>query len=264
VRWRRVVLACGAALPIERALRFTLIAAFFNQVLPSTVGGDAARIWLLARAGAGWSKATYSVLLDRFVGVLMLAAAVTGGLYWSLGMIEDPIGRAALVVIGLGSLGGGAAFMALARWQWLSGARLLRHLPEMARLARRILFSRAFGPPVVGLSLLIHALTAATAWSMARAVAAPFGFFDAFLLVLPVVLIATVPISIAGWGVRESALVLAFSYAGLPGADGLIIAVLLGLALAAVGIAGGAVWLADPSAMRVQAVLATKPPHDAP
>jgi hypothetical protein len=79
-----------------------------------------------------------------------------------------------------------------------------------------------------------------------------------------VVLIATVPISIAGWGVRESALVLAFSYAGLPGADGLIIAVLLGLALAAVGIAGGAVWLADPSAMRVQAVLATKPPHDAP
>ena len=40
---------CGAAMPQPQAVRFGLIAAFFNQVLPSTVGGDAARI-VLARA----------------------------------------------------------------------------------------------------------------------------------------------------------------------------------------------------------------------
>ena len=57
IRWQRVALACGAALPPGQALRFNLIASFFNQVLPSTIGGDAARIWLLARAGAGWMKA---------------------------------------------------------------------------------------------------------------------------------------------------------------------------------------------------------------
>ena len=53
VRWREVALACGAALAPRQALRFNLIASFFNQGLPSTVGGDAARIWLLARTGAG-------------------------------------------------------------------------------------------------------------------------------------------------------------------------------------------------------------------
>ena len=76
IRWREVALACGAALAPRQALRFNLIASFFNQGLPSTVGGDAARIWLLARTGAGWWKATCSVLLDRFIGVLALTTLV--------------------------------------------------------------------------------------------------------------------------------------------------------------------------------------------
>src|SRR5262245_62043588 len=83
VRWQRIAGLCGAAMPQPQALRFNMIAAFFNQVLPSTVGGDAARIVLAARAGNGWGKAAYSVLLDRFIGVLALAMVVTGGLYWS-------------------------------------------------------------------------------------------------------------------------------------------------------------------------------------
>ena len=53
---------------------------------------------------------------------------------------------------------------------------------------------------------------------------------------------STIPISIAGWGVRESALVLAFFYAGLPESDGLLVSVLMGGAMFAVGILGGLVW----------------------
>src|SRR5262245_34097077 len=83
IRWQRIASLCGATMPQGQALRFTMIAGFFNQVLPSTVGGDAARIVLAARAGNGWRKATYSVLLDRFIGVLALAMVVTVGLPWS-------------------------------------------------------------------------------------------------------------------------------------------------------------------------------------
>ena len=89
IRWREVALACGAALAPRQALRFNLIASFFNQGLPSTVGGDAARIWLLARTGAGWWKATCSVLLDRFIGVLALTTLVAVSLYWSFGLIQE-------------------------------------------------------------------------------------------------------------------------------------------------------------------------------
>ena len=263
-RWQRIVLVCGAALPPLQAFRFYLIAAFFNQVLPSTVGGDAARIWLLAGAGAGWWKATYSVLLDRFVGLLTLATLVTAGLYWSFALIENPVGRLVLLVIGLGSLAGGVAFLALGMWRLLEQWSLTRRLAEMAVLARQILFSRRTGLLIVVSSLLIHLLTVLIAWSLAQAVAANFGFLQAFLLVLPVILIATIPISIAGWGVRESALVLAFSYAGLPESDGLIISVLLGGVLFVTGIVGGVVWLASPEGLRISAAWQSEQPPPRP
>src|SRR5688572_1498284 len=62
LRWRAIIVRTGSDIPVLRAFRFMLIGGFFNQTLPSTVGGDAARIWLLARDGAGWAKAMYSVL----------------------------------------------------------------------------------------------------------------------------------------------------------------------------------------------------------
>jgi uncharacterized membrane protein YbhN (UPF0104 family) len=243
IRWQRVALTCGAALPPGQAFRFNLIASFFNQVLPSTIGGDAARIWLLARAGAGWKKATYAVLLDRFIGVLALTAMVAVGLYWSLGLIKNPAGQLMLVVIGLGGLAAGAAFLLLGHWRQLDRWRLTRRLAEMAVLARQMLLSRSSGPPIVILSLLIQVMTALIAWSLARAVAAQFEFVHALLLVLPVMLIATIPVSIAGWGMREGAMVLAFSYAGLAEVDGLIVSVLIGAVMLAVGVTGGLVWL---------------------
>src|SRR4029079_8442911 len=113
----------------------------------------------------------------------------------------------------------------------------------------RIFTAGAPSIQIVALSLIIHAMTAAIAWSAGRAVASPLGYVDAFLLVLPVILISTVPISIAGWGVRESALVLAFSYAGLAEVDGLLVSVLLGAVMLAVGVVGGLTWMASPDNM---------------
>ena len=62
-------------------------------------------------------------------------------------------------------------------------------------------------------------------------------------LVLPVVLISIVPISVAGWGAREGAMVAAFAYAGLPQSDGLIISLLFGALYLIFGAAGGVVWV---------------------
>ncbi len=252
IRWLRIVLACGVPLSVPQALRVNMIATFFNQVLPSTVGGDAARILMLARAGAGWRKATNSVLIDRFIGVLVLALLVAGGQYWSFTLIPDPLPRLVLLLVGLGSIAGAVFFLLLGSWHWLQRWQVTRYLADLSILARKILFSRAVSPEILLLSLLIHFMTVATAWSLAHAVAARLGFLDAFLLVLPVVLIATIPVSIGGWGVREAALVLAFSYAGLPQGDGLVISVLLGVVMFAVGIVGGAVWLISPKAARLR------------
>ena len=83
-RWREIATVCGANLAFISALQINFIATFFNQVLPSTVGGDSARIWLFARKGAGWASATYSVLIDRIAGVFVLALIVITCLPWTL------------------------------------------------------------------------------------------------------------------------------------------------------------------------------------
>ena len=59
----------------------------------------------------------------------------------------------------------------------------------------------------------------------------------------PVLLIATVPVSIAGWGVRESSMIVAFAYAGLVQSDGLTLSILFGAASFIVGMAGGIIWI---------------------
>jgi len=247
IRWRHVAAQCEADLPLGHAFRFNLIAMFFNQVLPSTVGGDAARIWLFARDSAGWSKATYSVLLDRFIGMLALAILVTACLPWALQLIHSRVGQTALLVIGIGSIAAAACFIGTSflRWNWLKRWALFRHVIQLATTARHILFSGRIIGFVMPLSLLIHVIAAAIAWCVAEAISAPFPFWLALLLLPPVMLIATVPISIAGWGVREKSLVLAFAYAGLSETDGFLISVLFGATMFVVGIIGGAVWLAS-------------------
>lgn len=246
-RWREIVAVCGARLHLTAALQYSFIGVFFSQVLPSTVGGDAARIWLMARGGAGWPTASYSVLIDEVVGVTVLAVLVVACLPWTLDLVRDSAAGAAVALLGFGALAGTMAFLALGvmprrvmeKW-WVS-----RHLAVASRLAWCLCRSASAGTQTAALSFVIQLTTVIVAWGAAMAAHASVGFSELTFLVLPVTLIATIPISIAGWGVRESAMVLAFSHAGLAASDGLIISILLGLTNFTVGAIGGIVWIAS-------------------
>lgn len=243
LRWQKLVIRCGAGLPLAQAFRYSMIATFFNQTLPSSVGGDAMRIWLVGKR-ANWRIATYSVLLDRVVGIVALATIVVACLPWTFALIRNPVGRSALLMIGLGCIGASLIFVGLAsqRLRVLQRWSLTRHLAAAAAIALALLHSPRALIPIFGLSFVIHLLTALAAWSAARAVNADLPLLYSVFLVLPVVLIAVVPISIAGWGVREGAMVAAFGYAGLPPSDGLLVSLLFGAGYLVVGALGGLVW----------------------
>lgn len=244
VRWQQLVARCGGEFGFARLFRIEMIGAFFNQTLPSSVGGDAMRIWLLGKQ-TNWRVASYSVLLDRVIGLVALASVVVICLPWSFDLVKDPVGRAALLVVGLGSIGGGLVFLALS-WEQLNILQRwapTRHLAATAAVATGILRTPRVMAPIFLLSMLIHLLTVVVAWSAARSVGANLSLLDSLLLVLPVALISVVPISIAGWGVREGAMVAAFAYAGLPQSDGLLVSILLGISYLLLGALGGVVWI---------------------
>jgi glycosyltransferase 2 family protein len=58
-----------------------------------------------------------------------------------------------------------------------------------------------------------------------------------------VMLITMLPISIAGWGVREATMGLAFGYAGLATTEGVNVSLLFGAVSFIVGAFGGLVWI---------------------
>ena len=251
LRWQTIAAHCGVRLPARVILRINFIAQFFNQVLPSTVGGDAARVWWLAREGGGWRGATYSVLIDRIVGVVALAIIVIACLPWTLTLLTDPVARAALLLIGCGAVAGTVVFIVIGilRWPLLSRWAPLRHLVEISRTAWRLCRSQPAATAIFVMSFAIHLLTIVAVWCMVQSVAASASFALLLFLIPPVILIATVPISIAGWGVREGSMIAAFSYAGLAQGDGLIVSVLMGLTGFVIGATGGVLWIASDARM---------------
>jgi hypothetical protein len=247
-RWAWIATRLGAPLPRGRAIRFTAIAAFFNQALPSTVGGDAMRVWLLGRAERHWKLAIYSVVVDRVVGVGFLAVVVAACLPWSLDLIAAPEGRAAVFAIGLGGVAGlvvGLALGFVRPGERLARLRLVRFAFEIAAAARRVLIDRRRGIGIALVSILIHLLTVAAAWCLARAIAITPNALNMLILIPPVMLISMIPVSIGGWGIREGAMVVAFGYAGIEPSQALAVSVLLGASTLVIGIVGGAIWLSE-------------------
>ncbi|MDE2378229.1 lysylphosphatidylglycerol synthase transmembrane domain-containing protein [Bradyrhizobium sp.] len=245
LRWREISAECGAPLELGRAMRYNVIGTFFNQTLPSAIGGDAVRLWLVARAGAGWRKATYSIFVDRAIGLIALAVVIVASLPWSFRLITDAHGRSALLLLDLAALAGGIGFLVVGalNWPWLKSWWATHHVHACAVIANRVIFGRTHGPKVAVLSLLVHVLAVVIAWCVIQSIAAPVDFGQIFLLIPPVMLITMMPISIAGWGLREATMGLAFGFAGLATNEGVNISLLFGAVMFIVGAFGGLVWI---------------------
>jgi uncharacterized membrane protein YbhN (UPF0104 family) len=245
LRWCSISAGSGAPLTTIRAMRYNMIGAFFNQTLPSSIGGDAMRLWLLARAGAGWRAATYSVFVDRAIGLIALAILILFTLPWSLQLIADPEGRLGLVLLESAALGAGMVFLGLhlLPFELLTRIWATRHFHACSQIASRVLVRGNGGPMLALVSLAIHVLAVVIAWCVARAIAAPVDFTQLLQLVPPVMLITMIPVSIAGWGLREASMGLAFGYAGLDPSDGVAVSLLFGAVYFVIGGLGGLVWI---------------------
>jgi len=245
LRWREISTASGAPLGTSQAFRYNMIGAFFNQTLPSTIGGDAMRLWLVKQTGAGWRAASYSVLVDRAIGLIALAVIVIASLPWSYDLVGSQRGRYALLLVDIGALGASLGFLVLGRlsWGWLKTFWPTKHVHACSVIANKVIFSTRSGPKIAVLSLLIHVMAVVIAWCAVRSIAAPAAFQQLFLLVPPIMLITMLPISIAGWGVREASMMVAFGYAGLAQTDGTVVSLLFGATFFIVGAIGGLVWI---------------------
>lgn len=242
LRWRSILRHCQVRFPVSQAIAVTWASWFFSQALPSTVGGDAYRIWFANRRGADLVRATGSVVLDRFSAVIALLILLLVTLPWWTRSFES---RSLLAGLGVLTVAIGVACALVLVAEKHPNRFLPQFLREpVARLSRMAIdaFRGLDALRIIGLAASIHLGTAVTVWLLARSIAAPVDFVQVLVLMPVVLMISTVPISIAGWGIREGAMVAVFGLAGMPSDYALSLSVLYGLSLLVASLPGGISW----------------------
>jgi uncharacterized membrane protein YbhN (UPF0104 family) len=232
LRWRFTAARLGLHIPFGEAFREYYVSSLANQLLPSGIAGDALRaarhgVRLGAEhAGLSWR----AVLIERVAGqlVMMLCALLSAPL-WLEGRWFLPVGGALVLVVAVAL---GAIRLASERG-WLPGfARLVLGDAVKALFEPRALLAQ------LGTSLLTIVSCIAMFGCCARALSAPLGLPD-LVRIAPLVLAAmTLPVSFAGWGIRELASSALYSAGGLDPAVGAATSILYG-ALSLVGATPG-------------------------
>ena len=110
-RWRLLLQAAGVQVPFRHVVRQYFVGIFVNNFLPSTVGGDVAKVYYLGDR-YGYRTVTASVAIDRALGVGVLAALAASALADQSGRSGASDGGAARV---RGGCGARVGFLVLTR-----------------------------------------------------------------------------------------------------------------------------------------------------
>ena len=227
LRWVVLLRARGTRLPWWRALQINLIGNFFNNFLPSTIGGDIVRAHRLSALKGKMADSVASVVIERALGLLALAIIATFGCVFFYSLARGTGAITALVVVWCVVGAAALVFYTSNTWQ-----RLIRRFikpKENGRLKVVTTKLNSLHDSAAGFRSSPRALVLALAFSilakivtatmvaaaLAQAVGADVktGYFIVFGPIRQCIMM--IPISIQGIGVREASAVFFYTKAGM-------------------------------------------------
>ena len=250
-RWR-VLLAVQGIRPRFSYLYWSfMIGVFFNQLLPTTIGGDVARYQYTAAGGRG--AALSAVLLDRVFGTVSLMVFAMAGLALALVHGDETLPQgllrpvAALLVVGL-------LILVFAFLLPGPASSLLRRAVLMLPRGGRGPFEKLLGAfaafrgrhyvafAALGWSLVLQCVVVGHYYlaGLALGIDVPL---SAYVFIVPLATVVTaLPISINGIGVREGILGYLLGLYGVDPSTSLVFAWVLYAMLLGQGLLGGVVF----------------------
>ncbi|MCI0562073.1 MAG: flippase-like domain-containing protein [Nitrososphaera sp.] len=244
LRWYMVAAAIGALLGYREVISFTFMGVFFNQVLPTSFGGDAVRIWRAYRDGVSLTGAINSVVLERISGTIVLFLLGSLSVLFLQDHITDPALRAGFVAALPIALIALAVLMFADRIPFLpTSIRRVVQNAQFAADSRRVFFDKSTMSILFVASLVSHFLAAIAAYVIASGLELTLPVWEFIPYMFLVSIVVLLPVSVAGWGVRESAMVIILGFAGVVPEKAFAISVLLGIIMLIAGFPGGVLWL---------------------
>jgi uncharacterized protein (TIRG00374 family) len=243
IRLQKILSLLGTKVQLSTAVDAVFVGVFFSQTFISFIGGDAMRVWRIASHRISISVGARAVLLDRVSGFVALVALILLTLPFAFRIVADRamrIGIGAAVAMGVVASTG---FLSMSRLpesfrRW----RVVRLLMDVAAQLLAIAKSPRDTGVVLGASFAVQILNPIAIYALALGLGVDANLIDFLVLVPPVLLLALLPISFAGWGVREGAMVVALGLVGISPEQSIAVSVCFGLALIVVGLPGGVLW----------------------
>jgi len=243
-RWWIILRALSRPAPIAWLWRLNWVGAYFNQVLPGSVSGDFLRAWYTRHQARGMPFALAAVFSDRFIGMgalvgIALTAFLLGGRHVALlpGMDKTM----AVVVAGY------VLIVALILTPWLNF--LNTHLGKVGNklhdirlgMAALLRHPKALAA-TIGLSLIVQGFSILTFWSLAQALRVHLDPAAVWLVWPLVSLFLALPVSFAGWGLREGLVVLYLGALHIGHDAALALSLLTGATVLLTSLPGALLW----------------------
>jgi hypothetical protein len=251
VRWGVLLRAQHVRLPFSFLTQSFLVATFFNNFLPSNIGGDVIRIADTARAAGSKTLATTVVLIDRGLGLLGLALMAATGASLISRVALEPVGPGLLWAgFGLGAMVAAPALLIpetatkllqplrVFHQEWVD-ARIEKLTYALTRFketpaALAVCFLGAVA--VQGILVLFYV-------AVARSMNIPIGFAELAVIVPISFIVQMVPVSLNGFGVREATFGFYFTRLGLPLESALLVSFVGAALIMLFSLSGGVAYL---------------------
>ena len=243
-RWSFTARRLGVNLPFLVAWREYYLSIFLNQVLPGGIAGDVTRAWRQARSRDHLREASgpavRAVVFERLSAqVVMTTVAVL-----SLLFLPVTVGRnSGFLMVGAGLLSAGIV-VAVCVW--------VHRQSSVGSLTGRVIaeVGAAHLSPSAFMAQLISAIIVVSTYLMTYLVAAKAVGVETPPLVLlplvgPVLMSMLIPVTVAGWGLREGVAAILWGAVGLTVGDGVVVSVTYGLLVLLGSLPGAGLLLAS-------------------
>jgi len=224
-RWWLLLEAQDVSMPFQSLFASMSVALFFNNFLPSNIGGDVVRVADTAKVTRSKTLAATVVLADRTMGMMSLVLVAATGVTlvtaagtplpvwpsWMWAAFAAGVGTGGLMLWSPGGVGWLLRPLLVLHPEWVAG-----RIGSITSTLQR--FRSHMGAVVTcfGGAVFVQLMTVAFGWAVARALGIRISAFDLAVVIPLAGVVQMIPISVNGFGVREAMYVLYFVRIGLP------------------------------------------------
>jgi uncharacterized membrane protein YbhN (UPF0104 family) len=263
IRWYGINNAIGCGSSLSFCIRIFFVGGFFSQfVMGGGYGGDAYRIWVLAKHTGHNFRSFIAVFIDRSSGLwgAILIVAFLAPVYGVLFPYQKNILFVISMVCAVGS-----GLLILLAWvgkyhlrvgvDGVLGSSLLSRLKEISHNLGKAFLSWPATGVHIGWSLIALLFNMFAMAAIGGALSVPLDFW-VYLTLGPIVFLAkSFPLSFAGWGAREVAMVYFFGFVNVDKASSIGMSVIAGVMVFVSSIPGGVLWLMHKDLKRSENIL---------